>query len=121
MSDIIQISNKKAITLIYKSYLKELETRDLNIQLAPTTFLNKMRCLELIDFIKIQESRSFSFNIQIVFDEKYNLNSNFFKMILFNEDTIHVFTHGLTSNSDIYLLSTPIYLLKFQINPLVTY
>lgn len=121
MSDIIQISNKKVITLIYKSYLKELETRDLNIQLAPTTFLNKMRCLELIDFIKIQESKSFSFNIQIVFDEKYNLNAKFFKKVLFNEDTIHVFTHGLSSNSDIYLLSTPIYLLKFQINPLVTY
>ena len=118
MSDIIQISNKKAITLIYKSYQKELEIRDLDIKLAPTAFLNKMRCLELIEFIKIQESKSFSFNIQIVFDERYNLNSKFFKQILLNEDNIHVFIHGLTSNSDVSLLSTPLYLLKFQINPL---
>lgn len=121
MSDIIQISNKKAITIIYKSYIKELETRDLNIQLAPTTFLNKMRCLELIDFIKIQESRSFSFNIQIIFDERYNLNSDFFRNVLFNEDSIHVFTHGLKAKSDISLICTPIYLLKFQINPLMSY
>lgn len=118
MSNIIQICNKKAITLIYKSYQKELEIRDLDIKLPSTAFLNQMRCLELIEFIKIQERNSFSFNIQIVFDEIYNLNSKFFKTVLLNGDNIHIFTHGLTSNSDISLISVPIYLLKFQINPL---
>lgn len=119
MSGDDKIINKKALNLIYRSYEKKLEVRDMDINTLSTQFLNKMRCIELIDFIKIQESKSFSFNIQIVFDSKYNLDLKFFETMLFSQDNIHVIIHGLADHSELYLITTPIYLLKFQINPLI--
>ncbi len=110
--------NKKAITLIYRAFEKDLEVRELDINKVNKNYLSSMRCLELIDFIKIQESKSFSFNIQIMFNFKYNLNFEFFQKILLNNDVIHVFTHGLTSQIEHSLISSPIYLIKFQVNPL---
>jgi hypothetical protein len=110
--------NKKAITIIYRAFEKDLEIRELDISKVNKNFLTSMRCLELIDFIKIQESKSFSFNIQIMFNFKYNLNFGFFQSMLLNNDEIHVFTHGLTTQPEHILISSPIYLIKFQINPL---
>lgn len=110
--------NKKAITLIYRAFEKDLEVRELDINKVNKNYLSSMRCLELIDFIKIQESKSFSFNIQIMFNFKYNLNFDFFQNILLNNDVIHVFTHGLTSQIEHSLISSPIYLIKFKVNPL---
>lgn len=111
-------TNKKAITIIYRAFEKDLEIRELDLQKFNSNFLTSMRCLELIEFIKFQESKSFSFNIQIVFDNSYNLDSRFFKNVLINQDDIHVFTHGLTPLPELHLISTPIYLMKFQVNPI---
>ena len=112
------ILDKKAITIIYRSFEKMLEVRDLELKNVSNTYLNKMRCIELIEFIKFQEQLSFSFNIQIMFDCKYKLDYNFFKHMFFIENNINVCTHGLTSNIDNSVIIAPIYLLKFQCNPL---
>lgn len=110
--------NKTAMTLIYRVFEKVLEIRELNISKVNRNYLYSMRCLELIDFIKIQESKSFSFNIQIMFNSKYRLNSDFFQSILLRNYDTHIFTHGLTSEFELNFISVPIYLIKFQLNPL---
>lgn len=112
-----EIKSKNAISIIYRYFEKGLEIRELEIKKTSNTFLNKMRCIELIDFIKFQENQSFSFNIQIMFDNKYNFDYNFFRNMLFKENSINVYSHGLTTQTDYSLIIAPIYLLKFQFNP----
>ena len=111
--------NKKVINIIYRAYEKDLDIRDLDFVKNSTNYLTSMRCLELIDFIKIQESKSFSFNIQIMFNDKYNLDIEFFKNVLINQEDIYLYTHGLSLLPEINLLATPIYLIKFNVNPLL--
>jgi hypothetical protein len=111
--------NKRNITIIYRAFEKDLEIRELDSNKASKNYLTSMRCLELIDFIKIQESKSFSFNIQIMFDDKYNLNANFFKSFLLNQEDMCVCTHGLRNDSYDHLIVSPIYLIKFNVNPLL--
>jgi hypothetical protein len=112
-----EILDKKTITIIYRSFEKMLEVRDLELKNVSNTYINRMRCIEFIDFIKFQENISFSFNIQIMFDNKYNFDYTFFRNMLFKENSINVYSHGLTTQTDYSLIIAPIYLLKFHCNP----